>query len=263
MSFGAAPEYGRSSQSLIHPALSSRLHRVGAPPARHRHSQDLTDDGGRPPVSSAPSAKEGVSVCRHPLHARLLESSQASCQVVRRASSLALRDDESTGAKNSDTSHGVRCLSTKSASRIVARRLASPAPSALRVSHPPSGFIPSRPRGSVSRHIRPQAFGPPEPFPPSQPLRLSTPSALLPSRSRLFPGPKPGASTRNCGFRALLRLSIRHPPDRSPTSRCSPGLSPLRGLPDTTAGPKSSPHALHLRKIGCARPVFCGLRPRV
>ena len=138
MSFGAAPEYGRSSQSPIRPNLSSRLHRVGAPSARHRHSQDLTDDGGRPPVSSAPSAKEGVSVCRHPLHARLLESSQASCRVVRRASSLALRDDECTGAKNSDTSHGVRCLSTKSASRIVG------APTCLTGAIRSQGFSPSQ-----------------------------------------------------------------------------------------------------------------------
>jgi len=59
----------------------------------------------------------------------------------------------------SDTSHGVRRLSTESATTIVARRIASPAPSALRVSHPPSGFIPSQPRGLVSCHIRPQAFG--------------------------------------------------------------------------------------------------------
>jgi hypothetical protein len=48
MSFGAAPEYGRSSQSPTHSTLPPRLHRVRAPPARRRHSQDLTDDGGRP-----------------------------------------------------------------------------------------------------------------------------------------------------------------------------------------------------------------------
>jgi hypothetical protein len=145
----------------------------------------------------------------------------------------------------------------------LARRLASPAPSALRVSHPLSGLIPSRPRGSVSRHIRPQAFGPPELFPLSQPLRLSTPSALLPSRSRSRDTPKCEADTRSCGYRAFIRLSIRHPSDRGRTDRCSPGLSPLRGLPDTTAGPRSSPHALHPSKAGCARPAFSGLRPRV
>jgi hypothetical protein len=35
------------------------------------------------------------------------------------------------------------------------RRFTSPAPSALRVSHPLSGLIPPGPRGSVSHHIRP------------------------------------------------------------------------------------------------------------
>lgn len=53
-----------------------------------------------------------------------------------------------------DTFHGVRCLSTNS-SAIVARRLTSPTPSALRVSHPLSGFIPQLPRGGLSRHCRP------------------------------------------------------------------------------------------------------------
>jgi len=64
-------------------------------------------------------------------------------------------DDGCAEAKNSDISHGVQCLPTKSASRIVTRRLASPTPSALRVSHPLSGLIPSKPCGFVSRHFRP------------------------------------------------------------------------------------------------------------
>jgi hypothetical protein len=64
-------------------------------------------------------------------------------------------DDGCAEAKNSDTSHGVQCLPTKPASRIVTRRLASPTPSALRVSHPLSGLIPSKPCGFVSRHFRP------------------------------------------------------------------------------------------------------------
>jgi hypothetical protein len=58
----------------------------------------------------------------------------------------------------SDTSHGVRCLSTKSARGSLCR-ITTPTPSARRVSHPLSGFIPSKPRGFVSRHIRPQASG--------------------------------------------------------------------------------------------------------
>ena len=43
---------------------------------------------------------------------------------------------------SNDTSHEVRCLSTKSTMVIVVRRLTSPTPSALRVSHPLSGLIP-------------------------------------------------------------------------------------------------------------------------
>lgn len=49
----------------------------------------------------------------------------------------------------------VRYLSAKSDWPIVTRRLASPTPSAPRVSHSLSGFLPANPRGSVSRHIRP------------------------------------------------------------------------------------------------------------
>lgn len=49
----------------------------------------------------------------------------------------------------------VRYLSAKSEWPIVARRLASPTPSAPRVSHSLSGFLPASPRGSISRHIRP------------------------------------------------------------------------------------------------------------
>jgi hypothetical protein len=192
-----------------------------------------------------------------------LESGRTSCRVARRAPSLALRDDGCTRANTATPPMGFGASRRNQPRGSLARRLASPAPSAPRVSHPLSGFIPSRPRGFVSRHFRPQAFGPPEPFPPSQPLRLSAPCALLPSRSRPRATPKCGTSTRRCGFRAFIRLSIRHPSDRSPTGRCSPGLPPLRGLPDTTAGPKSSPHALHLAKVGCARPAFAGLRPRV
>lgn len=56
---------------------------------------------------------------------------------------------------SSDTSLEVRCLSAEAATVIVTCRIASPTPSALRVSHSLSGFIPPTPRGSISRHIHP------------------------------------------------------------------------------------------------------------
>jgi hypothetical protein len=49
----------------------------------------------------------------------------------------------------------VLCLSAESDAPIVARWIASPAPSALRVSHPLDGFVPAHPRGCISSHIRP------------------------------------------------------------------------------------------------------------
>jgi hypothetical protein len=48
----------------------------------------------------------------------------------------------------------VRCLSAKTDARIVMCRLASPTPSALRVSHPLSDLSLTHPRGFVSRRIR-------------------------------------------------------------------------------------------------------------
>jgi len=53
-----------------------------------------------------------------------------------------------------DISHGVRILSAFEPRRSLCR-FTSPAPSALRVSHPLSGLSPPGPRGFVSRHIRP------------------------------------------------------------------------------------------------------------
>jgi hypothetical protein len=90
-------------------------------------------------------------------------------------------------------------------------------------------------------------FGPSELFPPSQPLRLSTPVALLLFSRATDNGTNPMSINSYRSSRALLRLSIRHPNEVEYTSpsRCSPGLSPLRGLPVSTAGPKSSPPALH------------------
>jgi hypothetical protein len=53
-----------------------------------------------------------------------------------------------------DNSHGVRVLPAFEPRRSLCW-FTSPAPSALRVSHPLSGLIPPGPRGFVSRHIRP------------------------------------------------------------------------------------------------------------
>jgi hypothetical protein len=61
---------------------------------------------------------------------------------------------QDTQRGSSDVSHGVRLLSAYEPRRSLCR-FASPAPSALRVSHSLSGLSPPGPRGFVSRHIRP------------------------------------------------------------------------------------------------------------
>ena len=55
-------------------------------------------------------------------------------------------------------------------------------------------------------------FEPSELFPPSQPLRLSAPVSLMPFRLAATATGEPiFVATEHRGFRALLRLSIRHP----------------------------------------------------
>jgi hypothetical protein len=189
-------------------------------------------------------------------------SVRTSRRVVRRAPSLALREDGCTEAKNSDTSRGVRCLSTKSVSRIVA-------PTCLTGAVRSQGFSPSQRFDPLETSWLCFTPHPSIGFPASRASPAQPAAAPLDARYSLAvqvsapERPKSLRCARSCGFRALLRLSIRHPADRSPPGRCSPGLSPLRGLPITTAGPRSSRLALHLRKVGCARPSFIGLRPRV
>jgi len=140
MSFGAAPEYGRSSQSPTRAEHPSRPQRMQAPSVRHRHSQGLTDDGGRPTRLFSVLPKEVVTVCRHPLHARRPTevSLRTSCRVVRWAPSLAQREDRRIRSKFSDTFLGVRCLSTKSVTRIVS------APTCLTGAIRSQGFSPSQ-----------------------------------------------------------------------------------------------------------------------
>lgn len=60
-----------------------------------------------------------------------------------------------TQQEQNDTFPEVRFLSAKSTRLIVTCRIASPTPSAHRVSHPLSGLIPPEPCGLVSCHFRP------------------------------------------------------------------------------------------------------------
>jgi hypothetical protein len=76
----------------------------------------------------------------------------------------------------------VRCLSAESDMPIVTRWIASPAPSALRVSHPLSGLIPAHPRGCCFKPHPPIGFMGLQSFSRrGQPRCLSAPRALLPS----------------------------------------------------------------------------------
>lgn len=184
-----------------------------APAVRHQHSQGQTDDGGRPTRLFGATPKGGVSVCRLPLPTRRLKRAFGTrCRVVRRAPSPAQRDDGGTRAKNSDVSHGVRCLSTESASKIVG------APTYLTGAFRSQGFSPS------------QRF---DPFETSWLCFTPHPSPGF-RASRAFSAQPAGASldaacslavqvssarqtevrvaVEELRLQSLLRLSIRHPP---------------------------------------------------
>jgi hypothetical protein len=93
-------------------------------------------------------------------------------------------DDGCAEAKNSDTSHGVQCLPTKSASRIVN------ASTCLTDAFRSQGFSPSQrldPLEALWLCFAPLpsiGFEPSELFPLSQPLRLSAPDSLVPFSRR-------------------------------------------------------------------------------
>jgi len=90
-------------------------------------------------VSSAPSRRTTFrSAGTRSTSACPQVSVRTSCRVVRRALSLALREDGCAGTKYSDTFHGVRCLSTKSVPRIVG------APTCLTGAIRSQGFSPSQ-----------------------------------------------------------------------------------------------------------------------
>lgn len=123
-------------------------------------------------------------------------------------------------------------------------RFTSPTPSALGVSHSLSGFIPSIPRGFVSRHFRPQASGLQSFFRATSRSASRRPllscrspvSSIDRSRSRSI-----ASTSEPCSNRAA---DIQRDVISASLDRCSPDLSPLRGIPIPAAGPKSAPHAL-------------------
>jgi hypothetical protein len=96
------------------------------------------------PTESAARERSDIRRCEPPMAKRPTDRAPRETRSARPHSKV-----------SDDASHGVRCLSASSALVIVVCRLASPAPSALRVSHPLSGLIPPTPRGSVSSHSRP------------------------------------------------------------------------------------------------------------
>lgn len=160
MPLGATSECYRNGQSLTSLlAFRTGNSRTRAPPDRIRHSQMALETrrwSTDRRFSTRPKASSGLQEPSAPSIGYSSESPHEVDGRSRQTPSLAgYADDGCAEAKNSDTSHGVQCLPTKSTSRIVTRRLASPTPSALRVSHPLSGLIPAHPCGCISSHIRP------------------------------------------------------------------------------------------------------------
>jgi hypothetical protein len=139
-----------------------------APAVRRRHSQGLTDDGGRPTRHFRGARGRRFGLQAPAPRAVTPKSGCSRCRVVRRAPSLALRDDGHR-SKSDDTFHGVRCLSTKSAQRIVG------APTYLTGAFRSQGFSPSQRLDPLwtswlcfTPHPSP-GFRPPELFPLDQP----------------------------------------------------------------------------------------------
>src|SRR5262249_5361101 len=117
--------------------------------------------------------------------------------------------------------------------------LPHPARSALRVSHPPSGFLLPYPPGFVSPRNAPGIL-PSEPSLPKEPERLSAPFALL-----LLPlSPAHGSERRRptsglCSLSESVHTGLGVSQARG---RCSPGISPLQGFPSPdSAAPLSGP----------------------
>jgi hypothetical protein len=121
-------------------------------------------------------------------------------------------------------------------------RITTPTPSALGVSHSLSGFIPSTPRGFVSRHFRPQASGL-QSFSRAT-SRNASRRPLLSCRSRVVisldrsRSSDFAATSEPCSNRTV---DTRRGVISASPSRCSLDLSPLRGLPIPVTGPKPLP----------------------
>jgi hypothetical protein len=135
----------------------------------------------RPSFQHSPESKLWSTSTIHSL-IWLLKRAAARSSRAEPADSIArgYADDGCAEAKNSDTSHGVQCLSTKPVSRIVG------ASTCLTDAFRSQGFSPSQrlnPLETLWLCFAPLpsvGFKPPELFPLSQPLRLSTPDSLLP-----------------------------------------------------------------------------------
>ena len=185
MSFGATSECSRNGQSstllfAIHQSQTEReRHRF-----RTRHSQNASAGVTGVDQTVVQLSPEG-ELCVHshePLPEAPSPKSRCSSSRAKTVNSIvrACAHEGCARAKYVDISHGVRCLSTKSASRIVGTTVY------LTAAFRSQGFSPSQrlhplvaswlcfaPLPSIG-------FRPPELFPPSKPLRLSTPSALVP-----------------------------------------------------------------------------------
>lgn len=110
----------------------------------------------------------------------------------------------------------VLCLSAKSDTPIVARWIASPAPSALRVSHPLSGLIPAYPVTVFQVTSAP---------------RLHGPSELFPSRSAVVPlGTRCSLAIGRSKTHRTSRRRLRSSRSQSPASRQIGKKMPLEAL---------------------------------
>jgi hypothetical protein len=130
---------------------ASSTRRTRPKPRTRRRSNPV---GGSRPKQRAPArAPPGIGRAIRPAEAGVhTRSPPGSC--LPPASHRGGAQTQDTQRECDDISHGVRILSAYEPGRSLSR-FTSPAPSALRVSHPLSGLIPPGPRGFVSRHIRP------------------------------------------------------------------------------------------------------------
>lgn len=245
----------------LHPVGHHRSLPIGRPVASHGTGGELPSDRKRPVAEGSLRCRERTQrMCskrrRNPKVAGFIEHGEQTCRdhiVWPRSTSSNTREraqrlsgDRALVSHSRSRRHlpEVRCLSAASDASIVARWLASPAPSALRVSHPLSGFIPMHPVAVFQATSAPRLHGPSELFPSrSAVVPLGTRCSLAIGRStthrtsrrrlqrlRIPLSGEPVGWTRNTaggpGSRALLQPGVRHSSLRVNVarSRCSPGL---------------------------------------